>query len=228
MWRDALAQANSNLRSGENLVDQTLQAQAWYNAKTKNKSFNRWECWNIVKNCPKFKVVHVGPEVVINSTPLHSTPDHASHVHEDDAEEVQEMPSAQSSGSTCYPIRPQGKKASKRKGSASNNDYAKYMEELAHQGELTLAREMVKFEADNTRKEAKVAATERLFQANEREIELFRQEREEIKEERNAQQDRDIMKEHLEGKSSNSKYFWNSEKANVVRKRCKGSESKRR
>ena len=34
----------------------------------------------------------VGPEVVMNSTPLHSTPDHASHVHEDDAEEVLETP----------------------------------------------------------------------------------------------------------------------------------------
>ncbi|KAM1202304.1 hypothetical protein TB2_018040 [Malus domestica] len=93
-WRDALAQVRSNLRSEENLADMELQAQAWYNAKTKskNKSFNRWECWNIVKDCPKFRVVPVGSEVFMNNTPLHSTPDHASHVHEDDAEEVPEMP----------------------------------------------------------------------------------------------------------------------------------------
>ena len=118
----------------------------------------------------------VGPEVVMNSTPLHSTPNHGSHVHEDDAEEVPETPLEQASGSTRYPIRPQGKKASKRKGSASKNDYAKYMEELARQGELTLAREMAKFEADKARDEAKAAAVEREFQANERERKLLRQE----------------------------------------------------
>ena len=99
--------------------------------------------------------MYVGPEVFMNSTPLHSTPDHGLHVHEDDAEEVPETPlPEQASGSTCYPIRPQGKKASKRKGSASKNDYAKYMEELARQGELTLAREMAKFEADKARDKA--------------------------------------------------------------------------
>ncbi|KAM2449737.1 hypothetical protein PS1_019808 [Malus domestica] len=81
------------------------------------------------------------------------------------------MPPEQASGSTRYLIKPQGKKASKRKWSASKNDYAKYMEELARQGELTLAREMAKFEVDNAREEAKAAAVERLFQANERERE---------------------------------------------------------
>ena len=164
--------------------------------------------------------MHVGPEVFMNSTPLHSTPDHGSHVHEEDGEEVPETPlPEQASGSTRYPIRPQGKKASKRKGSASKNDYAKYMEELARQGELTLAREMAKFEADKARDEAKAAAVERAFQANERERELLRQERDLVREERMAQRDRDIMNTPLEGKSPNSKYFWQSEKADVVRRR---------
>ncbi|KAM1034008.1 hypothetical protein ACFX19_038060 [Malus domestica] len=174
IWRDALAQASSNFRSGENYTDQLIQAQAWYGAKTKskNKSFNRWECWNIVKDCPKFRVVPVGPEVVMNSTPLYSTSDNGSH--EDDAEEVPETSiPKQASGSTRYPIRPQGKKASKRKGSASKHDYAKYMEELTRHSELTLAREIAKFEADKAREEAKVAAVERKFQANQRERELL-------------------------------------------------------
>ena len=50
----------------------------------------------------------VGPEVFMNSTPLHSTPDHASHdLDEDDAEEVPETPPVeQASGSTRFPIRP--------------------------------------------------------------------------------------------------------------------------
>ena len=95
-------------------------------------------------------------------------------------------PPEQASGSTRYPSRPQGKKASKRKGSASKNDYEKYMEELARQGELSLGREMAKFEADKARDEAKVVAVKREFQANERERELLRQEREHVREERMA------------------------------------------
>ena len=146
-----------------------------------------WECWNIVKDCPKFKVVSIGPQVAFNSTHLHSTPDHASYVHEDDTKEVLEMPPEQASGSTRYPIRPQGRKASKRKGSASKNDYAKYMEELARQGELTLVQEMAKFKADKAREKAKAIAIERAFQANERERELLRQERKHVREERMAQ-----------------------------------------
>ncbi|RXI07093.1 hypothetical protein DVH24_026229 [Malus domestica] len=78
-------------------------------------------------------------------------------------------------------------KASKRKGSASKSDYAKYMEEFARQGELALAREIVKFEADKAKEEAKAAAVERAFQANERERELLRQERQHVREERMAQ-----------------------------------------
>ncbi|KAM2676599.1 hypothetical protein EV1_003251 [Malus domestica] len=72
-------------------------------------------------------------------------------------------PPEQASGSTRYPIRPQGKKASKRKWSAPKNDYAKYMEELARQGEMTLAQEMAKFEADKAKEEVKAAAVERAF-----------------------------------------------------------------
>ena len=167
----------------------------------------------------------VGPEVCMNSTPLHSTPlhstpDHGSHVDEEDGEDVPETPiPEQASGSTRYPIRPLGKKASKRKGSASKNDYGKYMQELARQGEMTLARELAKYEADKARDEALAAAAEKQFLANERERELLRQERELVREERMAQRDREIMKEPLQGKSPDSKFFWKSEKAEVVRRR---------
>ncbi|KAM1329375.1 hypothetical protein ACFX2F_013554 [Malus domestica] len=128
----------------------------------------------------------VGPEVFMNITHLHFTPDHASHDHdEDDAEEVLETPPVeQASGLTRFPIRPQGKKASKRKGNASKNTYAKYMEDLAHQGQLTLAREMAKFEVDKAREDAKAAAFEKKIEADERERELLRQEREHRREER--------------------------------------------
>ncbi|KAM1729028.1 hypothetical protein ACFX12_019470 [Malus domestica] len=81
------------------------------------------------------------------------------------------------------------------------------MEELAHQGKLTLAWEMAKFEADKARDEAKDVAGKRLFQANERERDLLRQEREELNEARMAQQDCGIMKEPEEAMFPNSKYF---------------------
>ncbi|KAM1038180.1 hypothetical protein ACFX2I_032787 [Malus domestica] len=154
----------------------------------------------------------------MNSTLLYSTPDHGSY--EDDAKEVPETPiPEQASSSTRYPIRPQGKKASKRKGSASKHDNAKYMEELIRHSELTLAREIAKFEADKARDEAKAAAVEREFQANQRERKLLRQERELVREERMTRQDREIMNMPLEEKSPNSKYFWKSEKEDVVHKR---------
>ncbi|KAM1427234.1 hypothetical protein EV1_019152 [Malus domestica] len=55
----------------------------------------------------------------MNNTHIHSTPDHDLHVHESDIEQMPEVILEQGSGSTRYPIRPQGKKASKRKWSAS-------------------------------------------------------------------------------------------------------------
>ncbi|XP_070670574.1 uncharacterized protein [Malus domestica] len=103
--------------------------------------------------------------------------------------------------------------------SASKNDYGKYIQELARQGELTLARELAKYEAEKARDEAKVAAIQQAFQAEQREKELLRQERELLREERIAQRDRDIMNTHLEGMYPNSKYFWQSEKADVVQMR---------
>ena len=93
------------------------------------------------------------------------------------------------------------------------------MEELTRQGELTLARELAKYEADKAREDAKAATIEREFQSNERERQLLRQEREHVREERRAQRDREIMNTPLEGKSPNSKFFWKSEKGDVVRRR---------
>ncbi|KAM1623660.1 hypothetical protein ACFX1S_022024 [Malus domestica] len=93
------------------------------------------------------------------------------------------------------------------------------MEELTRHSELTLAREMAKFEVDKAREEAKAAAVEREFQANQRKRELLRQETELVREEKMAQRDREIMNTPLEGKSPNSKYFWKSGKDDVVCKR---------
>ncbi|XP_050119382.1 uncharacterized protein LOC126596760 [Malus sylvestris] len=74
-WKNAISHASGNLRSGTSLADQTLQAQAFYNSKNGNKSFNRLECWQIVKDCPKYKIVATGPEVVMHGMGLHSSPE---------------------------------------------------------------------------------------------------------------------------------------------------------
>ncbi|KAM1158044.1 hypothetical protein ACFX1X_028890 [Malus domestica] len=99
-WRNALKQAQDNLLSGENLSDEALQAQVWYNAANKNKSFTRHECWNVVKGCPTYKIVGNGPPVVMNDTSLHSTPKDDSHVQEGDPHEVSEP--------THHSLRPLG------------------------------------------------------------------------------------------------------------------------
>ncbi|XP_068336454.1 uncharacterized protein [Pyrus communis] len=106
----------------------------------------------------------------------------------------------------------------KEKGVLPRMIMQKYMEELTRQGELTLVR-VAKYEADKAREEAIATAIEREFQANERERELLRQEREHVREERMVQRDREILNMPLQGKSPNSKFFWKSEKANVVRMR---------
>ncbi|KAM1609380.1 hypothetical protein ACFXTN_019933 [Malus domestica] len=40
-WKNAISHASGNLRSGTSLADQTLKAQAFFNSKNQNKSFNK-------------------------------------------------------------------------------------------------------------------------------------------------------------------------------------------
>ncbi|CAL9028433.1 unnamed protein product [Prunus brigantina] len=39
-----------------------------------NKSFNNHKCWEVVKNCSRFKIISTKPSVVLNETPLHNSP----------------------------------------------------------------------------------------------------------------------------------------------------------
>ena len=104
------------------------------------------------------------------------------------------------------------------------------MEELARQGELTMAREKARDEEKNAAMaallavtEARDAAAERQREIVNRENELVREalqrENEMLREERMAQADRDTMSKSLIGMSPNSKYFWSSEKKDVMRRR---------
>ncbi|CAL2263664.1 unnamed protein product [Prunus armeniaca] len=70
-WRDVWAKAMDNYRSGENRTDEMIQAQMWFGATGGDKkSFNHHECWEVVKYCKRFIIIHTGPIVVLNETSL--------------------------------------------------------------------------------------------------------------------------------------------------------------
>ncbi|CAL2259562.1 unnamed protein product [Prunus armeniaca] len=65
-WRDALAKAMDNRRSGENLSSEIMQAQMFFGATGQGKkSFNHTLCWEVVKNCKKFQIIPTGLMVVL-------------------------------------------------------------------------------------------------------------------------------------------------------------------
>ena len=51
---------------------QLLQVQMSFNLENK-KSFTRHECWNIVKQTPKYKVLPIGSWFQLNNTSLHES-----------------------------------------------------------------------------------------------------------------------------------------------------------
>ncbi|CAN6710383.1 unnamed protein product [Malus baccata var. baccata] len=70
-----------------------------------------------------------------------------------------------------------------KKGSSLKNDYTKYMDELARQGELNMARETARDEAKAATMEAILAATEKRDAANERQREVHNREGQMLREE---------------------------------------------
>ncbi|BBN69040.1 Protein kinase superfamily protein [Prunus dulcis] len=61
-WRNALAKAIDNQRSGENLSNEIIQAQMWFGATGQGKkSFNHTHCWEVVKTCKRFQIIPTGP-----------------------------------------------------------------------------------------------------------------------------------------------------------------------
>ncbi|BBG96016.1 hypothetical protein Prudu_004694 [Prunus dulcis] len=63
-WRNALAKAIDNHRSGENLSSEIMQAQMWFGATGQGrKSFNHTHCWEVVKTYKRFQIIPTGPTV---------------------------------------------------------------------------------------------------------------------------------------------------------------------
>ncbi|KAM2654775.1 hypothetical protein EV2_026247 [Malus domestica] len=115
---------------------------------------------------------------------LHSSPEVDTTEQEDDTfEETEGTPEEVLETQPIRQfLRPQGNKASKKKGSSSKNDYTKYMDELARQGELNMVRKTARDEEKTAAMAAILAATERHDAAVERQREILNRENEMIRE----------------------------------------------
>ncbi|CAL2256053.1 unnamed protein product [Prunus armeniaca] len=52
-----------------------MQAQMGFGAiRQGKKTFNHDQCWEVVKNCSRFRIIPTGPTVVLNKTLLHDSP----------------------------------------------------------------------------------------------------------------------------------------------------------
>ncbi|KAI5350628.1 hypothetical protein L3X38_003519 [Prunus dulcis] len=139
-WRNALAKAIDNHRSGENLSSEIMQAQMWFGATgQRKKSFNHTHCWEVVKTCKRFQIIPTGPTVVLNETPLHETPASDSHM---------DSPMSQDSPIENEP-RPVGRKAAKAKrGSNSSKNASQFLEELSKHQAMRIEMDLKQQEHD--------------------------------------------------------------------------------
>ncbi|CAL8994921.1 unnamed protein product [Prunus brigantina] len=99
------------------------------------KSFNNHQCWEVVKNCSRFKIIVTGPTVLLNETPLHDSS--ASNLLLESSM-YQDSPIQKE-------LRPIGRKAVKAKRwSNSTNDCAKFLEQIALNSTMRIERDMKK------------------------------------------------------------------------------------
>ncbi|CAL8992459.1 unnamed protein product [Prunus brigantina] len=126
-WRDALAKARDNHRSGENLSNE-------FGAIGQGKkTFNHEQCWEVVKNCSRFRIIPTGPTVVLNEMSLHDSLASDSPM---------DSPMSQDSPIQKEP-RPIGRKAAKAKrGSNSCSNTSKLLEEIARQRAMRIEIDM--------------------------------------------------------------------------------------
>ncbi|CAL8999951.1 unnamed protein product [Prunus brigantina] len=119
-WRDVLAKARDNHISGENLIGAIGQGK---------KTFNQHECWEVVKNCKRFRIIPTSPPVMLNKTPLHDSTISDSPL---DSPMSQDLLIEKES-------RPIGRKAMKaKKGSNSSTNTSKFFEEIARQSAIRI------------------------------------------------------------------------------------------
>ncbi|CAL8164607.1 unnamed protein product [Prunus armeniaca] len=134
-WRNALTKARENIRSGQNFTDEGQG----------KKSFVHFQCWEVVKDCLRFKIIPIGPPVVLNEMPLHDSPSTDSPL---DSLMETESPLPR-------PPRLIRRKAAKAKrGGTSNNECVQLLEQIAKNTSLRIERDLKRDEADMAREEA--------------------------------------------------------------------------
>ncbi|CAL2240386.1 unnamed protein product [Prunus armeniaca] len=146
-WRNALTKVRENIRSGQNFTDEIIQAQMWFGATGQGKkSFVHFQCWEVVKDCSRFKFIPTGPPVVLNEKPLHESPSTDSPL---------DSPMETESPFVPRPPRPIGRKAAKAKrGGTSNNKCVQLLEQIAKNTSLIIERDLKRDEMDVAREEA--------------------------------------------------------------------------
>ncbi|KAI5313018.1 hypothetical protein L3X38_042192 [Prunus dulcis] len=147
LWklRNALTKARENIRSGQNLSDEIIQAQMWFGAMGQGKKSSvHFQCCEVVKDCSRFKIIPTGPPVVLNETPLHDSPSTDSPL---DSPMETESPLPR-------PPRTIGRKAAKAKrGGTSNNECVQLLEQIAKNTSLRIERDLKRDEVGKAREE---------------------------------------------------------------------------
>ena len=117
----------------------------WFGAMGQGKkSFVHFQCWEVVKDYSRFKIIHTGPSVVLNETPLHDSPSTDSALNS----------STETESPLPRPPRPIGRKAAKAKrGGTSNNECVQLLEQIAKNTSLRIERDLKRDEVDKAREE---------------------------------------------------------------------------
>ncbi|BBN69042.1 hypothetical protein Prudu_713S000100 [Prunus dulcis] len=114
-------------------MEDMIQAHMWFGATGQGKkSFNHFECWEVVKYCKCFRIIPTGPAVVLNETPLRDSTTSNSPL---DSPISQDLPIEKET-------RPIGRKAVKAKKAGNpNNNNSKFLEEIARQNAIRIEME---------------------------------------------------------------------------------------
>ena len=165
----------------------------WFGATGQGKkSFVHFQCWEIVKDCSRFKIIPTAPPVVLHETPLHESPSTDSPL---DSPMETESPLPR-------PPRPIGRKAAKAKrGATSNIDCVQIFEQIAKNNSLRLERDLRRDEADKAR------------------LEAFAIEKQHAKEKDDDEREMKIMAMDASHMSPETKAYWKHKRRDVMRRK---------